>query len=85
VKSQLALSSIVNLPTTRGGIIMGTDLLRVFLSGRNERTVKAYSQDLADLQAFVRAPTVDGAAKALLASRCRSLRRGGYSDSATLE
>ena len=42
------------------------DLLRAFLSGRNEKTIKAYSQDLADFQAFVGAATVDDAARLLL-------------------
>jgi integrase/recombinase XerC len=41
---------------------------QAFLSGRNERTIKAYSQDLADFQAFMGAATVDDAAKMLLAN-----------------
>jgi integrase/recombinase XerC len=50
------------------GILTESDLVRAFLSGRNERTVKAYSQDLADFQAFMGAGTVDEAAKVLLAN-----------------
>jgi len=41
-------------------------LVTAFLSGRNARTVKAYSQDLADFQAFIGVATVDAAAKVLL-------------------
>jgi len=52
----------------QGGTITDTDLVRAFLSGRNERTVKAYSQDLADFQPFMGASTVDEAAKVLLAN-----------------
>lgn len=43
-----------------------SDLVRAFLSGRNERTLRAYSQDLADFQAFVAASSVDNAARELL-------------------
>jgi integrase/recombinase XerC len=41
-------------------------LVAAFLSGRNARTIKAYAQDLADFQAFVRAATVEEAARGLL-------------------
>ncbi len=56
------------MPPARGGTITETDLVHAFLSGRNERTVKAYSQDLADFQAFMGASTVDEAAKVLLSN-----------------
>ena len=42
------------------------DLVRAFLSGRNERTRRAYSQDLADFQAFAGVNSVDDAARELL-------------------
>ena len=65
---QLALASVIGCSTSRGGTITQTDLIRAFLSGRNEHTVKAYSQDLADFQGFVGAVTVDEAANVLLAN-----------------
>ncbi len=56
------------MPPVRGGTITETDLVRAFLSGRNERTVKAYSQDLSDFRIFMGASTMDEAAKVLLAN-----------------
>jgi len=41
-------------------------LLGAFLSGRNERTIKAYAQDLADFQAFVGAHSAEEAARRLM-------------------
>jgi len=41
-------------------------LIDAFLSGRNPRTIKAYTQDLTDFQAFVGARSVDDAARMLL-------------------
>jgi len=68
MNSQLALSPVSRMAPAKGGIITETDLVRAFLSGRNERTVKAYSQDLADFQGFMGASTVDEAAKVLFAN-----------------
>lgn len=42
-------------------------LLQAFLSGRNELTIRAYAQDLADFSTFVRAPSAAQAARGLLA------------------
>lgn len=42
-------------------------LLQAFLSGRNELTIRAYAQDLADFAAFLRAPNAAQAARGLLA------------------
>ena len=41
-------------------------LVELFLAGRSRRTLRAYSDDLADFQAFVGAPTTDAAAARLL-------------------
>jgi integrase/recombinase XerC len=42
------------------------ELLRAFLSGRSPRTLKAYSQDLADFKAFTKTRTTEDAARVLL-------------------
>lgn len=42
-------------------------LIEAFLSGRNERTIRAYAQDLEDFRAFTGVQNVDGAARWLLA------------------
>ena len=41
-------------------------LVDAFLSGRNERTLQAYRQDLEDFRGFVGALTLDEAARLLL-------------------
>lgn len=56
------------------------DLVRAFLSGRNERTLRAYSQDLADFQAFVAATSVDDAARELLGNNHDGCATGNPSD-----
>jgi integrase/recombinase XerC len=43
-----------------------SDLLSAFLSGRSPRTLKAYSQDLANFRAFSKANTAEDAARLLL-------------------
>jgi len=45
-----------------------SELVRAFLSGRSERTLKAYSQDLEVFRSFLGLETVDDAAKVLLSS-----------------
>lgn len=45
----------------------GSRLLRAWLDGRGERTIRAYSQDLEDFRAFLGAESVNGAAEELLA------------------
>ena len=45
----------------------GARLVAAFLSGRNERTRKAYRQDLEDFRAFVGAEDLDATARLLLA------------------
>lgn len=54
-------------------------LIDAFLSGRNERTIRAYRQDLEDFRVFMKAETLDGAAKALLS------RGHGEANGLTLE
>lgn len=66
--TQIPLTQVFSLPPKRGGTITEADLVYAFLSGRNESTLKAYSQDLADFQAFVGVPTVEEAANDLLAN-----------------
>lgn len=68
MNTPLAIAPVVSMPLTRRASLNETDLVRAFLSGRNERTLKAYSQDLADFQTFVGAVNVDDAAKTLLAN-----------------
>ena len=41
-------------------------LVAAFLSGRNERTLRAYRQDLEDFRAFMNAETPEDAARLLL-------------------
>ena len=41
-------------------------LVAAFLSGRNERTIQAYRQDLEGFRVFVKAETIDQAARLLL-------------------
>lgn len=68
MNTPLALAPAVSMPLTRGATLTETDLVRAFLSGRNERTLKAYSQDLADFQAFVGESSMEAAARVLLAN-----------------
>ncbi len=42
------------------------NLIQSFLSGRNQKTIDAYRQDLEDFKQFLKASTVDEAAKTLL-------------------
>jgi integrase/recombinase XerC len=42
------------------------ELVNAFLSGRNERTLEAYQQDLEDFRAFVNAPSVQEAGRVLI-------------------
>lgn len=44
------------------------DLLKAFLSGRSEQTIKAYAQDLADFAGFAGVATVETAAQKLMAN-----------------
>src|SRR5713226_4396620 len=44
-----------------------TYLLRTFLNGRKTETITAYRQDLEDFQAFIQAPSLEQAARLLLA------------------
>ena len=54
-------------PGVEGAHLVDTQkLLSAFLSGRNEKTIKAYSQDLADFQAFVGVASLSDAARLLL-------------------
>jgi integrase/recombinase XerC len=68
VNSQLAVHSSSGTSLSLGQPITEADLVRAFLSGRNERTVKAYSQDLADFRSFIAASTVEEAARMLLST-----------------
>ena len=65
-------ASLSLIPVRAGSVARNSpthgDLVRSFLSGRNERTMRAYTQDLADFQAFVAAKSVDDAARELLGS-----------------
>ncbi len=42
------------------------NLIQSFLSGRNQKTIEAYRQDLEDFKQFLKASTIDEAAKTLL-------------------
>lgn len=44
------------------------NLIQSFLSGRNQKTIEAYRQDLEDFKAFLNAPSIDDAADFLLSS-----------------
>jgi len=55
------------------------DIVDAFLAGRNERTLAAYRQDLADFQKFVGAPTTSDAAAWLLS------RGHGYANAVALK
>ncbi|MDP6087273.1 MAG: tyrosine-type recombinase/integrase [Nitrospinota bacterium] len=58
--------SILNPPPRPSPGPDTTRLVDAFLSGRNERTLEAYRQDLEDFRAFVGALTLDEAARLLL-------------------
>jgi hypothetical protein len=59
-----ALEKVAASEVTREGSVQG--LLAAFLSGRNERTLRAYARDLEDFRAFLEAATIEDAARALL-------------------
>ena len=65
------MSDHLPVPLGRSGTLDPTSaaarLLRAFLNGRKAETITAYRQDLEDFQAFIQAPSLEGAANLLLA------------------
>jgi len=59
----VAIRSLPSIPVT----LDADGLMRQFLSGKSERTILAYRQDLEDFWAFVGATSVNEAARSLLA------------------
>ena len=51
---------------TQSSAVTRADLMAAFFSGRNERTVTAYRQDLEDFSAFTKAQTINAASLLLL-------------------
>ncbi len=59
----------MNLPQLyQKSSITQINLIQSFLSGRNQKTIKAYRQDLEDFRQFLKASTVDEAAQILLSN-----------------
>lgn len=56
----------ISLIQTTSQPVKISDLLSAFLSGRSPRTLKAYSQDLADFHCFSKVTTTEDAARGLL-------------------
>src|SRR5437879_6767612 len=67
----MSMSDHLPVPLGRSGTLDPTSaaarLLRAFLNGRKAETITAYRQDLEDFQAFIQAPSLEGAANLLLA------------------
>lgn len=54
------------LPQSPQSALTHNQLIGAFLSGRSEKTIQAYRQDLEDFRAFLGASTIDDTAKTLL-------------------
>jgi integrase/recombinase XerC len=65
------MSDYLPVPLSRKGGLdpdsAAARLLRAFLNGRKAETITAYRQDLEDFQAFIQAPSLEQAARLLLA------------------
>ncbi len=59
----------MNLPVlVQSNPITQVNLIASFLSGRNQKTIEAYRQDLEDFRQFLKVSTIDEAAKTLLSN-----------------
>lgn len=54
------------IPQTPQSTLTHKQLIGAFLSGRSEKTIQAYRQDLEDFRAFLKASSIDEAARSLL-------------------
>jgi len=55
-----------NLPVVSNSSLTHQQLISAFLSGRNEKTIKAYRQDLQDFSLFLGTSSIDQAARSFL-------------------
>jgi integrase/recombinase XerC len=66
--TETALTVLSPFPAPLQRTDTAAKLVAAFLAGRNERTLRAYGQDLEDFRTFLDAPNIDEAARILVSS-----------------